>query len=238
MMSMHTVNVKGMVLPVAQDGDETYWPIRVISEALRIGWGAQYAKLQPPRYHTRHLDFLVPGKRSPETHVCLPRHEFEFWLKTINARKISPEARQRLTLMRQHFFEDGETVLAVGEGRAQSAAIINRVMDRKLRSRPYTQRAAAKELIEQRFIEEHGCPVRDVTRSELVQAISSMVAILSSLDEKPDVTALSVSARVDAFIDKMISDSEGGKDRNDYASVAALLSAIELEQAQLANRQG
>lgn len=234
-MSVHTVKVKGMVLPVAQDGDETYWPIRVISEALGIGWGAQYAKLQPPRYHARHLDFLVPGKRSPETHVCLSRPEFEFWLKTINARKISPEARQRLTLMRQHFFENGATALAVGEGRAQSATIINRVMDWKLRSLPHTQRAAATEMIEQRFIEEHGCPVRDVAGSELVQAISSMAAILSSLDEKPDITTLSVSARVDAFIDKMISDSGSGKGRDDYAAVAALLSAIELEQAQSAN---
>ncbi len=231
-MRVLTVRVQSVVFPIVQDGDETYWPIRLISESIGVGWGAQYSKLQPPRYNVQNVEFLVPGKKSPESHVCLSRYEFEFWLKTINVRKISPEARQRLTLLRQHFFGSGTKFLAAGEGVTQSSATMDRLMEWKLRSLPHEQRAAAKHIIEQRFIEQHGCSMRDVAGSELVQGVSTLVAIISIFDKNLDVTDLTVSARVDAFIDKMISDAQGGEGHIHYETVAALLCAIELEQTQ------
>lgn len=231
-MRVGAVRVQDMVFPVVHDGDEKYWPIRVVSETLGIGWGAQYAKLQPPRYNPKNIEFLAPGNKKPEIYVCLSQYEFEFWLKTINSLKISQEARQRLSLLRMKFFGGDSKYIDLGGCHARSLKILSRVVDWKVRSLPHAQRSTMKEVIERRFVDEYGCSMRDVAGSGLVEAISSMVSIIYSLGRVNDITALPISARVDMLVDKMVLSSGGSKNHVDYAMVAALMSAVELEQAQ------
>lgn len=232
-MRVLTVRVQGVEIPVFQDGIDQYWPIRFASEAIGIGWGAQYAKVQSSRYNPKNIEFLMPGKSRTETHVCLPKHEFEFWLKTINARKVSSEARRRLAILRGHFFAAGASAIVSNGNRAQSAMVMDRLIRWKLKFIPYEQHPSVRNMIEKRFIDAQGYSVHEVSQGELLHAISAMSKIIYSLDKFSDVGDLSVSARVDAFIDKVVSESGRGSGV-EYAMGGALLSAIELERAQSA----
>ena len=51
--------------------------------------------------------------------LCLPQSEFEFWLKSLSSRKVSPVVRRHLDQLRTHFF--GTVVQSDHEGRTKPA---------------------------------------------------------------------------------------------------------------------
>ncbi|EPL2103117.1 phage antirepressor N-terminal domain-containing protein [Pseudomonas aeruginosa] len=99
------IKIQGLSIPSLISSDnERYWPIRPICEAMGLNWHAQAAKLQPPRYSPTEHDVALPGEPLLKRMLCLPQSEFEFWLKSLSSRKVSPGARMRLDQLRAHFF--------------------------------------------------------------------------------------------------------------------------------------
>ena len=100
-----------IALPTSND-NERHWPIRPICEAMGINWHAQAVKLQPPRYSPTENDVALPGEPLMKGMLCLSQSEFEFWLKSLSSRKVSPAARLRLAQLRAHFFGEPASMAA------------------------------------------------------------------------------------------------------------------------------
>ena len=85
------IKIQGLSIPSLISSDnERYWPIRPICEAMGLNWHAQAAKLQPPRYTPTEHDVAISGEPLQKRMLCLSQSEFEFWLKSLSSRKVSP----------------------------------------------------------------------------------------------------------------------------------------------------
>lgn len=236
-MRATTSKIYDMTLPIIIDGDETYWPMRAISEAIGISWHSQIAKLQPPRYTPHVLDVRIPGQANAAAHTCLAKNEFEFWLKTLNPRKISPEARHRLSQLRRHFFGEPpvqQTSITpsakIMDSELAPAAVLSRMVAWKVQQQPNSARSATEGKITRKFATANGYPISQAGCSQLAAAVSSLSTIIAQMDSPSSIGNLSISERVDTFISGLVTNAKVGKPTVSDANLAGLICAVELEQ--------
>lgn len=112
-MRASKLKIQDLTIPFLISSDnERYWPMRLICEAMGLNWHAQAAKLRPPRYTPTEHDVAISGEPLQKRMLCLSQSEFEFWLKSLSSRKVSPAARMRLEQLRTHFFGEYAPVTA------------------------------------------------------------------------------------------------------------------------------
>lgn len=127
-MHTFTINIQGLTIPYLQASDsERYWPVRPICEAMGLNWHAQAAKLHPPRYNPCEHDVSMSGRPLIKRALCLPQSEFEFWLKSLNTRKVSPEVQHHLEQLRAYFFAETAIVVRHPPMPTAASSVLNRI---------------------------------------------------------------------------------------------------------------
>lgn len=131
-MRTSKIKIQGLTIPYLIGSDsERYWPMRPICEAMGLNWHSQAAKMHPPRYSPREHDVSLPGQPLMKRALCLPQSEFEFWLKSLSSRKVSPAVRRHLDQLRTHFFGGAPTVEEQPQvpTTAAAPAVLNRILN-------------------------------------------------------------------------------------------------------------
>lgn len=224
------IKIQDLSIPSLISSDnERYWPIRPICEAMGLHWHAQAAKLQPPRYSPTEYDVALPGEPLMKGMLCLSQSEFEFWLKSLSSRKVSPAARLRLAQLRTHFFGEPSSMTAPTPPTATAApAVLKRILNwRAQQAEPGNRKAILKELASQ-FSTKTGFEIADAQEHQLRGAVASLSTIIYQHDRSKSPSQMPVSQRVDAII-KSIVDARPQRLHLLDSDLAALLCSIELE---------
>jgi len=151
-MRVSKLKIQDLTIPFLISSDnERYWPMRLICEAMGLNWHAQFAKLQPPRYTPTEHDVAISGEPLQKRMLSLSQSEFEFWLKSLSSRKVSPAARMRLEQLRTHFFGEYAPVTASAPPTATAApAVLKRILNwRTQQAEPENRKAMLKEIADQ-----------------------------------------------------------------------------------------
>ena len=232
------IKIQGLSIPSLISSDnERYWPIRPICEAMGLNWHAQAAKLQPPRYSPTEHDVALPGEPLLKRMLCLPQSEFEFWLKSLSSRKVSPGARMRLDQLRAHFFGEPTPLAGPTPPTATAApAVLKRILNwRAQQAEPGNRKAVLKELSDQ-FSAKNGFEIAEAQEHQLRGAVASLSTIIYQHDRSKSPSQMPVSQRVDAII-KSIVDARPQRIHLQDSDFAALLCSIELEGQHHSNAQ-
>ena len=232
------IKIQDLSIPFLINSDnERYWPIRMICEVIGINWHAQAVKMQPPRYKTTEHDVALPGQPLLKRMLCLSQPEFEFWLKSLSSRKVSPGARMRLDQLRTHFF--GEPMpMAVPTRPTATAApeVLKRILNwRAQQAEPANRKAMIKDLADQ-FNAKNGFQIAEAQEHQLRGAVASLSTIIYQHDRSKTPSQMPVSARVDSII-KSIIDTRPQRLHLLDSDFAALLCSIELEGQHNSNAQ-
>ncbi|RDC79131.1 phage antirepressor N-terminal domain-containing protein [Pseudomonas aeruginosa] len=225
------IKIQGLSIPSLISSDnERYWPIRPICEAMGLNWHAQAAKLQPPRYSPTEHDVALPGEPLLKRMLGLPQSEFEFWLKSLSSRKVSPGARMRLDQLRAHFFGEPTPLAGPTPPTATAApAVLKRILNwRAQQAEPGNRKAVLKELSDQ-FSAKNGFEIAEAQEHQLRGAVASLSTIIYQHDRSKSPSQMPVSQRVDAII-KSIVDARPQRIHLLDSDFAALLCSIELEE--------
>ncbi len=232
-IKIHDLSIPSMI----SSENERYWPIRPICEAMGLNWHAQAAKLQPPRYSPTEHDVAIFGEPVLKRMLCLTQPEFEFWLKSLSSRKVSPSARMRLDQLRAHFF--GEPIPMAGPTpptATAAPAVLKRILNwRAQQAEPGNRKAIIKELAGQ-FSAKTGFEIADAQEHQLRGAVASLSTIIYQHDRSKMPSQMPVSARVDSII-KSIVDARPQRIHLLDSEFAALLCSIELEGQHHSNAQ-
>ena len=172
---MRATKIKIQDLSIAlltSNDNKRHWPMRLICEAMGINWHAQAVKLQPPRYSPTEHDVTLPGEPLMKGMLCLSQSEFEFWLKSLSSRKVSPAARLRLAQLRAHFFGEPTSMAAPTPPTATAApAVLKRILNwRAQQAEPGKRKTMLRELAEQ-FSVKNGFEIADVQEHQLRGAV-------------------------------------------------------------------
>lgn len=229
-MRVSKLKIQDLTIPfLNSSNNERYWPMRLICEAMGLNWHAQAAKLQPPRYNPTEHDVALPGEPLLKRMLCLPQSEFEFWLKSLSSRKVSPGARMRLDQLRTHFF--GEPTPAAGTTPPTATAapvVLRRILNwRAMQAEPGNRKAILKEIADQ-FSAKNGFAISEAQEHQLRGAVASLSTIIYQHDRSKTPNQMPVSQRVDAII-KSIVDARPQRLHLLDSDFAALLCSIELE---------
>ncbi len=229
---MRATKIKIQDLSIAlltSNDNERHWPIRPICEAMGINWHAQAVKLQPPRYSPTENDVALPGEPLMKGMLCLSQSEFEFWLKSLSSRKVSPAARLRLAQLRAHFFGEPASMAAPTPPTATAApAVLKRILNwRAQQAEPENRKAMLKDLADQ-FNAKNGFHIAEAQEHQLRSAVASLSTIIYQHDRAKTPSQMPVSQRVDAII-KSIVDARPQRLHLLDSDFAALLCSIELE---------
>lgn len=229
---MRATKIKIQDLSIAlltSNDNERHWPMRLICEAMGINWHAQAVKLQPPRYSPTENDVALPGEPLMKGMLCLSQSEFEFWLKSLSSRKVSPAARLRLAQLRAHFFGEPASMAAPTPPTATAApAVLKRILNwRAQQAEPANRKAMLKDLADQ-FNAKNGFHIAEAQEHQLRSAVASLSTIIYQHDRAKTPSQMPVSQRVDAII-KSIVDARPQRLHLLDSDFAALLCSIELE---------
>lgn len=229
---MRATKIKIQDLSIAlltSNDNERHWPMRLICEAMGINWHAQAVKLQPPRYSPTENDVALPGAPLMKGMLCLSQSEFEFWLKSLSSRKVSPAARLRLAQLRAHFFGEPASMAATTPPTATAApAVLKRILSwRAQQAEPANRKAMLKDLADQ-FNAKNGFHIAEAQEHQLRSAVASLSTIIYQHDRAKTPSQMPVSQRVDAII-KSIVDARPQRLHLMDSDFAALLCSIELE---------
>lgn len=229
---MHTskIKIQDLSIPFLIGSDDgRHWPMRLICEAIGLNWHSQAAKLHPPRYSPTEYDVSPPGKPLQERMLCLPQSEFEFWLKSLSSRKVSPGARMRIDQLRAHFF--GEPIPMAGPTpptATAAPAVLKRILNwRAQQAEPAKRKAMIKELADQ-FNAKNGFQIAEAQEHQLRSAVTSLSTIIYQHDRSKTPSQMPVSLKVDTII-KSIVDARPQRIHLLDSDFAALLCSIELE---------
>ena len=230
---MRATKIKIQDLSIAlltSNDNERHWPMRLICEAMGINWNAQAVKLQPPRYSPTEHDVTLPGEPLMKGMLCLSQSEFEFWLKSLSSRKVSPAARLRLAQLRAHFFgEPTSTATPTPPTATAAPAVLKRILNwRAQQAEPGNRKAVLKELSDQ-FSAKNGFEIAEAQEHQLRGAVASLSTIIYQHDRSKSPSQMPVSQRVDAII-KSIVDARPQRIHLLDSDFAALLRSIELEE--------
>ena len=229
-MRASKLKIQDLTIPFLISTDnERYWPMRLICEAMGLNWHAQAAKLQPPRYTPTEHDVAISGEPLQKRMLCLSQSEFEFWLKSLSSRKVSPAARMRLEQLRTHFFGEYAPVTASAPPTATAApAVLKRILNwRAQQAEPENRKAMLKEIADQ-FSAKNGFRIAEAQEHQLRGAVASLSTIIYQHDRSKTPSQMPVSQRVDAII-KSIVDARPQRLHLLDSDFAALLCSIELE---------
>ncbi|TXH92735.1 MAG: hypothetical protein E6Q71_00520 [Pseudomonas sp.] len=237
---MRATKIKIQDLSIAlltSNDNERHWPMRLICEAMGINWNAQAVKLQPPRYSPTEHDVALPGEPLMKGMLCLSQSEFEFWLKSLSSRKVSPAARLRLAQLRTHFFGEPTSMAATTPPTATAApAVLKRILNwRAQQAEPANRKAMIKDLADQ-FNAKNGFHIAETQEHQLRGAVASLSTIIYQHDRSKMPIHMPVSARVDSII-KSIVDARPQRIHLLDSDFAALLCSIELEGQHHSSRQ-
>ena len=232
-MRVSKLKIQDLTIPFLISSDnERYWPMRLICEAMGLNWHAQFAKLQPPRYTPTEHDVAISGVPLQKRMLCRSQSEFEFWLKSLSSRKVSPAARMRLEQLRTHFFGEYAPVTASAPPTATAApAVLKRILNwRAQQAEPENRKAMLKEIADQ-FSAKNGFRIAEAQEHQLRGAVASLSTIIYQHDRSKTPSQMPVSQRVDAII-KSIVDACPQRLHLLDSDFAALLCSIELEGQQ------
>lgn len=237
---MRATKIKIQDLSIAlltSNDNERHWPMRLICEAMGINWHAQAVKLQPPRYSPTENDVALPGEPLMKGMLCLSQSEFEFWLKSLSSRKVSPAARLRLAQLRTYFFGEPTSMAAPIPPTATAApAVLKRILNwRAQQAEPANRKAMIKDLADQ-FNAKNGFQIAETQEHQLRGAVASLSTIIYQHDRSKMPSQMPVSARVDSII-KSIVDARPQRIHLLDSDFAALLCSIELEAQHHTNAQ-
>lgn len=227
------IKIQDLSIPFLINSDnERHWPMRLICESMGLSWHAQAAKLQPPRYSPTEHDVAVQGEPLQKRMLCLSQSEFEFWLKSLSSRKVSPAARRRLDQLRTHFFGESAPVAGSTPPTATAApAVLKRILNwRAQQAEPENRKAMLKEIADQ-FSAKNGFSIAEAQEHQLRGAVASLSTIIYQHDRSKTPSQMPVSQRVDAII-KSIVDARPQRLHLLDSDFAALLCSIELEGQQ------
>lgn len=226
------IKIQDLSIPFLINSDnERHWPMRLICEAMGLSWHAQAAKLQPPRYSPTEHDVAVQGEPLQKRMLCLSQSEFEFWLKSLSSRKVSPAARRRLDQLRTHFFGESAPMAGSAPPTATAPAVLKRILNwRVQQAEPENRKAMLKEIADQ-FSAKNGFSIAEAQEHQLRGAVASLSTIIYQHDRSKTPSQMPVSQRVDAII-KSIVDARPQRLHLLDSDFAALLCSIELEEQQ------
>lgn len=237
-MRASKLKIQNLSIPCLISSDNgRYWPIRPICEAMGLNWNAQAVKLQPPRYSPTEHDFALPGEPLQKRILCLPQSEFEFWLKSLSSRKVSPIVRIRLDQLRTHFFGESTSVAVPTPPTATAApAVLKRILAwRAQQAEPAIRKSMIKDLADQ-FNAKNGFQIAETQEHQLRGAVASLSTIIYQHDRSKMPSQMPVSARVDSIIKSIVDDRPQRLHLLD-SDFAALLCSIELEGQHHSSRQ-
>ena len=226
------IKIQDLSIPFLINSDnERHWPMRLICESMGLSWHAQAAKLQPPRYSPTEHDVAVQGEPLQKRMLCLSQSEFEFWLKSLSSRKVSPAARRRLDQLRTHFFGESAPMAGSAPPTATAPAVLKRILNwRAQQAEPGIRKAMLKEIADQ-FSAKNGFSIAEAQEHQLRGAVASLSTIIYQHDRSKTPSQMPVSQRVDAII-KSIVDARPQRLHLLDSDFAALLCSIELEGQQ------
>ena len=226
------IKIQDLSIPFLINSDnERHWPMRLICESMGLSWHAQAAKLQPPRYSPTEHDVAVQGEPLQKRMLCLSQSEFEFWLKSLSSRKVSPAARRRLDQLRTHFFGESAPMAGSAPPTATAPAVLKRILNwRAQQAEPENRKAMLKEIADQ-FSAKNGFRIAEAQEHQLRGAVASLSTIIYQHDRSKTPSQMPVSQRVDAII-KSIVDACPQRLHLLDSDFAALLCSIELEGQQ------
>ncbi len=226
------IKIQDLSIPFLINSDnERHWPMRLICESMGLSWHAQAAKLQPPRYSPTEHDVAVQGEPLQKRMLCLSQSEFEFWLKSLSSRKVSPAARRRLDQLRTHFFGESAPMAGSAPPTATAPAVLKRILNwRTQQAEPENRKAMLKEIADQ-FSAKNGFRIAEAQEHQLRGAVASLSTIIYQHDRSKTPSQMPVSQRVDAII-KSIVDARPQRLHLLDSDFAALLCSIELEGQQ------
>ena len=233
------IKIQGLTIPYLIGSDSArYWPMRLICEAMGLNWHSQAAKLHPPRYSTCEHDVSLPGQPLMRRVLCLPQSDFEFWLKSLSSRKVSPAVQRHLDQLRTHFF-GGETPVAEQPSAPLAAvapAVLNRILLWRVQQEDRTNRPELLKLISNQFQESSGFGIEETQDHQLRAAVASLSSIIYQHDCSMTPSQMPISLRVDAII-KSIVENRTERTHLPDADFAALMCGIDLEQQQAGSVQ-
>ena len=226
------IKIQDLSIPFLINSDnERHWPMRLICESMGLSWHAQATKLQPPRYSPTEHDVAVQGEPLQKRMLCLSQSEFEFWLKSLSSRKVSPAARRRLDQLRTHFFGESAPMAGSAPPTATAPAVLKRILNwRAQQAEPENRKAMLKEIADQ-FSAKNGFSIAEAQEHQLRGAVASLSTIIYQHDRSKTPSQMPVSQRVDAII-KSIVDARPQRLHLLDSDFAALLCSIELEGQQ------
>ncbi|WP_120995076.1 phage antirepressor N-terminal domain-containing protein [Stutzerimonas urumqiensis] len=231
-MRTSKIKIQGLTIPYLIGSDsERYWPMRPICEAMGLNWHSQAAKMHPPRYSPREHDVSLPGQPLMKRALCLPQSEFEFWLKSLSSRKVSPVVRRHLDQLRTHFFGGTTTVEEQPPVPATAAAsvVLNRILNWRAQQTAPSNRPELLKQIADQFREKNGFEIAAVQDHQLRASVASLSTIIYQHDRLKTPSQMPISQRVDAII-KSIVDARPQRIHLLDADFAALMCGVELEQ--------
>ena len=177
------IKIQDLSIPFLINSDnERHWPMRLICESMGLSWHAQAAKLQPPRYSPTEHDVAVQGEPLQKRMLCLSQSEFEFWLKSLSSRKVSPAARRRLDQLRTHFFGESAPMAGSAPPTATAPAVLKRILNwRVQQAEPENRKAMLKEIADQ-FSAKNGFSIAEAQEHQLRGAVASLSTIIYQHD--------------------------------------------------------
>ncbi len=229
-MRTSKIKIQGLTIPYLIGSDsERYWPMRPICEAMGLNWHSQAAKMHPPRYSPREHDVSLPGQPLMKRALCLPQSEFEFWLKSLSSRKVSPAVRRHLDQLRTHFFGGAPTVEEQPQVPTTAAAptVLNRILNWRTQQADPANRSELLKQMANQFRGANGFGIAETQDHQLRAAVASLSSIIYQHDRSKTPSQMPISLRVDAIIKSIV---EVRKQHLPDADFAALLCGIDLEQ--------
>ncbi|WP_262499011.1 phage antirepressor N-terminal domain-containing protein [Pseudomonas sp. WS 5011] len=179
-MRTSKIKIQGLTIPYLIGSDsERYWPMRPICEAMGLNWHSQAAKMHPPRYSPSEHDVSLPGQPLMKRALCLPQSEFEFWLKSLSSRKVSPVVRRHLDQLRTHFFGGTKTVEEQPPVPATAAApaVLNRILNWRAQQADPAHRPELLKQITNQFLGANGFGIAEAQDHQLRAAVASLSSI-------------------------------------------------------------
>jgi len=106
------VPFRGDFLDAVQDGGKVWAPVRKVCEALGVDFSAQLKRLNRRPWATVAIMTTVAEDGKTRETACLELDSLPMWLATIDVKRVSPEAREKLAVyqkecarvLREHFF--------------------------------------------------------------------------------------------------------------------------------------
>lgn len=229
-MRTSKLKIHGLAIPYLIDNQgDRFWPMRPVCEAMGLNWHSQAAKLHPPRYSPREHDLSQQGQPVMKRALCLPQSEFEFWLKSLNPRKVSQSAHTHINQLCAYFFGEPPQISEQALPPETSAPkVLRRILQwRMQQSEPSNRKALLKELADQ-FSAKNGFAIADTQEHQLRGAVASLSTIIYLHDRSKTPSQMPVSQRVDTII-RSIVDARPQRIHLLDSDFAALLCSIELE---------